>query len=76
MATWSQSSTEGASQVALVVNNPPANARDIRDIGSIPGFLPGDREAWWVTVHRVAKSRTRLKRLRSHGGPERWYKGI
>ena len=27
----------GASQVALVVKNPPANARDIRDMGSIPG---------------------------------------
>ena len=27
----------GASQVALVVKNPPANAKDIRDSGSIPG---------------------------------------
>ena len=26
-----------ASQVALVVSNLPANARDVRDIGSIPG---------------------------------------
>ena len=26
-----------ASQVALVVKNPPANAGDIRDMGSIPG---------------------------------------
>ena len=26
-----------ASQVALVVKNPPANAGDIRDSGSIPG---------------------------------------
>ena len=94
MATWSQSSTEGASQVALVVNNPPANAGDIRDMGSIPGSGKSsgrghgnplqdsclenllDREAWWATVHRVAKSRTQLKRLRTHGGPERWYKGI
>ena len=24
---------------------------------------PMDREAWWATVHRVAKSRTRLKQL-------------
>ena len=46
----------GASQVALVVKNPPANARDLRDVGSIPGsgrspgeengnplqFLPGE----------------------------------
>ena len=28
----------GASQVALVVKNPPAHARDIRDTGSIPGL--------------------------------------
>ena len=27
----------GASQVALVVKNPPANAGDIRDVGLIPG---------------------------------------
>ena len=26
-----------SSQVTLVVKNPPANARDIRDMGSIPG---------------------------------------
>ena len=29
--------TYGASQLALVVKNPPANAGDVRDIGSIPG---------------------------------------
>ena len=28
---------EGASQVALVVKNPPAKAEDIGDMGSIPG---------------------------------------
>ena len=27
-----------ASQVALVVKNPPANAGDIKDAGSIPGL--------------------------------------
>ena len=27
---------------------------------------PIDRGAWWATVHRVAKSRTRLKRLSMH----------
>ena len=27
----------GASQVALVVKNPPTNAGDVRDMGSIPG---------------------------------------
>ena len=32
-----------ASQVVLEVNNPPANAGDIRDVGSIPGLgrFPG-----------------------------------
>ena len=73
-----------ASQVALVVKNPPANAGDIRDMGSIPGLGRSprgghgnplqysclgnlmDRGAWWGTVHRVAKSRTRLKWLNTH----------
>ena len=33
-----------ASQVALVVKNPPANAGDIRDMGSVPGLgrSPGE----------------------------------
>ena len=36
-------SWDWASQVALVVKNPPANAEDIRDAGSIPvlGRSPG-----------------------------------
>ena len=36
--------THGASQVALVVNNLPANAGDIGDAGSIPvlGRSPGE----------------------------------
>ena len=73
----------GASQVALVVKNPPANAGDIRDESSIPRSRrssggghsnplkcsclenPMDREAWWATVHEVAKSWTRLKQLSS-----------
>ena len=34
------------SQVVLVVKNPPANAGDIRDVGSVPGWgtSPGVRE--------------------------------
>ena len=28
----------GASQVALVIKNPPASAGDIKDVGSIPGL--------------------------------------
>ena len=27
---------------------------------------PMDREAWWATVHRVAKSWTQLKQLSTH----------
>ena len=64
--------------VVPVVKNPPANAGDIRDSGSILGLgrssgegngnplqysclgNPMDRGAWWATIHRVSKSRTRL----------------
>ena len=69
-----------ASQLALVVKNPPANAGDVGRsfhpwVGKVPWrrkwlptpvFSPGepqDRGAWRATVHGVAKSRTRLKRL-------------
>ena len=65
--------------MALVVKNPPASAGDIRDVGSIPGSgrspggghgnpleNPMDRGAWRATVHRVAKSRTRLRQLSTH----------
>ena len=61
-----------------VVKNPPANAEDAGDVGSIPGTgrsLGGGnpllhpclenlmgRGAWWATVHGVAKSQTRLGR--------------
>ena len=31
-------SRQRASHVALVVKNPPANAGDIRDVGSVPGW--------------------------------------
>ena len=67
-----------ASPVVPVVNNLPANARDM---GSIPGSgrspggghgnplsyscleNPMDRGAWQATVHRVTQSRTQLKWL-------------
>ena len=73
-----------ASQVMLMVNNPPANARDIRDVGSVSGLggspgeghrnppqyscleNPTDKEAWWATVHWVAKRQTQRKRLSVH----------
>ena len=68
-----------ASQVALVVKNPPAG--DFRTTGSIPGLgrSPGgehdnplqhsclensmDRGAWRATVHKVTKSWTQLSDL-------------
>ena len=59
----------GASQVVLVVNNPPANAEDVRDVGSISEWEdlqrsclenPMDREAWQATVHGVTNSWTGL----------------
>ena len=69
-----------SSQVALVVKNPPANAQDVRDPDSIPGWgrspgggngqsipvsLPGGG-AWRTIVHGVTKSRIWLKRLSMH----------
>ena len=39
----------GASQVALVVKNPPASAGDVRDEGSIPG--PGKALEEGVAIH-------------------------
>ena len=64
-----------------MVKNPPANAGDAGDMGSIPRsgrslggrhgnpiqYLclenPMDRGAWRATVHRVAKSQTRIKQF-------------
>ena len=66
----------GASQVALVVKNPPANAEDLslvpgsgRSLGEGHGYPlqhfclenPMDREARWIIVHRVTKNPTWLK---------------
>ena len=73
----------GASQVALVVKNPPASAGG----GLIPGSgrSPGgghssplqyscmentmDRGAWWTAVYRVTKSQMWLKWLTLHAYP-------
>ena len=71
---------EQASQVTLVLKNPPANEGEARDTGSILGSErspgegngnplqysglgnPMDMEAWWATVHGVAKHQTRLSK--------------
>ena len=60
-----------ASQVALVVKNLPANAGDMRDLGSVPGLgrSPGRGHGNplqtegpdGTIVHRVTKSQTRLR---------------
>ena len=54
-----------ASQMVLVVKNPPANAGDTGGTGSISGLgrSPGggnlmNRKAWWATVQMVTKSWT------------------
>ena len=71
----------GASQVALVVKNLPDQCRRLERcklhpwVGKISwrrAWQPSihawriPREAWQVTVHRVRKSRTGLKRLSTH----------
>ena len=71
------SSKQVASQLALVVKNPPPSAREMRlgfspQVGKIPWrrawqptpvFLPGEshRQRRWATVHGVTKSWTWLK---------------
>ena len=62
--------------MAQWVKNPLANAGDVHSIpglGRSPGGgygnllqyscleNPMDRGAWWATIHRVAKSQTRMK---------------
>ena len=68
-------SQDWASQVALMVKNLPANAKDIRDRGSISERGPGnpfqssclenpmDRGARQAIFHEVTKSQTKLKHL-------------
>ena len=69
--------SDGASQVVLVVENPPANAplggedpleEGMANHSSIPAWrIPWTQEPGRLhTVHRVAESRTRLKHLRTH----------
>ena len=61
-----------ASQVVLVVKNPPANAGDVKDTGSSPGsgrfpgghgtplpYAPMDRGAWWAPVQSIRLQRVR-----------------
>ena len=70
-----------ASQVALAVKNPPANAGNVRDTGVIPASErsrrrawqprpvfenPMDRGLWQVTVQGVEKNQTWLKQLSMH----------
>ena len=68
LSDWIPSPNDWASQVALVVKHPPANARDAGDMDSIPGSgrSPGGGNgnplqyfAWWATIHGVTKSQTK-----------------
>ena len=58
----------GASQVALVVKNPPANAGDIRDLGSISwaGKIPW-RRAWQPTPVFLSGESHGQRRLAGYG---------
>ena len=75
---WCPTNDRVASQVALVVKNPPPNAGDphlVPGLGKSPGGghgnplqyscleNPMDRGAWWATVHGVTQSWKRLKQL-------------
>ena len=71
-----------ASLVAQMVKNPPAMSSlgSTPELGRSPGGghgnplqyscleNPTDRGAWWVKVHRIKKSQTRLKRLSTPTG--------
>ena len=71
---------DGASQMALVVKNPTANARDARDTGLIPrlGLSPGGgqgnplqysclRNPKFIVSQRVRYDWSDLPHLRTHG---------
>ena len=55
-----QTSTQ-ASQVALVVKNPTANARDIRNMGSVPGLgrSPGEGNSYPLQYSYLGNSMDR-----------------
>ena len=67
-----------ASQVALMVKNPPAHAGETRNADLISGSEncaplqysclgnPMHRGTWWVTVCEAAKSRTQLNSEHTH----------
>ena len=82
VSLWANKHWEGiwASQVALVVKNPPTNTGEIRDTSLIPGGghcnplqysclgNPMDRGAWQTRVHGVPKSQTQLKNQHTYRG--------
>ena len=56
-----------ASQVALVIENPPANAGDTRDTGSIRGLEPWKRKRQLTPVFLPGEFRGQRNGLRSMG---------
>ena len=61
-----------ASQVVLVVKNPPANAGDLRDVGSVPGLgrSPGEEHGnpfqYSCLENPMDKEPRRLQSIGSH----------
>ena len=65
----------GASQVVLVVKNPPANAEDIRDPGSIPGWgrSPGGGHGYPLQYSCLENPTDRgTWQATVHGAPKSW----
>ena len=56
-----------ASQVVVVVKNPPANAADVRDLGSIPGSEVSWRRAWQPSPVFLPRD---FHGQEEHGGPQ------
>ena len=66
--------TQRASQVVLVVKNPPANARDIRDTGLIPGMerSPGGGHGNPLQYSCLENPPGRLQAMGSQGVRHNW----
>ena len=65
----------GASQVALVVKNLPANARDVREAGSIPGLgrFPGEGNGDLLHYSCLENSMDRgAWQATDHGATKNW----
>ena len=67
--------TLGASQVVLVIKNPPANAGHVRDMGLIPGLgrSPGGGHGNWLQYSCLENPKDRETcRATAHGFAQSW----